>query len=174
LRIFDGGDQTTSKGDPSANRGRESECLSLFRARILARRTSPRLPARGRNAHPFRYLLRAMSLRRTISIRFLGLVSAIYCLACGSSAPNPRQSASTGAAQAKHGPVDAKPGSADDWCGEHNVPESLCTRCNASLIPAFKATGDWCAEHQVPESQCLLCHPELKFDRPAVAAGAGQ
>jgi cobalt-zinc-cadmium efflux system membrane fusion protein len=45
------------------------------------------------------------------------------------------------------------------WCGGHGVPESVCTRCNTSLIPQFKDGGDWCAEHGLPESQCELCNP---------------
>ncbi|GJQ27788.1 MAG: hypothetical protein HBSAPP02_28200 [Phycisphaerae bacterium] len=49
-----------------------------------------------------------------------------------------------------------------DWCPEHGVPESICTRCNAELIEGFKKKGDWCAKHGLPESQCLECHPELK------------
>jgi cobalt-zinc-cadmium efflux system membrane fusion protein len=49
-----------------------------------------------------------------------------------------------------------------DWCREHAVPESVCTRCNDSLIQKFKDKGDWCKEHGVPESQCFQCHPELK------------
>lgn len=49
-------------------------------------------------------------------------------------------------------------------CVEHDVPEALCTRCNASLIPAFEALGDWCGEHDLPESQCLLCNPGLLGD----------
>lgn len=65
-----------------------------------------------------------------------------------------------------HGPKDAVPGSYEDWCEEHQVPESLDTRCNPSLIPAFKATGDWCEEHGVPESQCLKCNPDLVIVRP--------
>jgi membrane fusion protein, heavy metal efflux system len=44
-------------------------------------------------------------------------------------------------------------------CGEHGVPEAFCTRCNDSLIPAFKAKFDWCGEHAVPESQCVICDP---------------
>jgi len=47
------------------------------------------------------------------------------------------------------------------WCNGHAVPESVCTRCNASLIPKFKEGGDWCAEHGLPESQCTVCHPEV-------------
>ncbi len=65
-----------------------------------------------------------------------------------------------------HAPQGAKPGSHEDWCGGHQVPESMCTRCNASLIPAFKATGDWCSEHGLPKSQCLACNPDLKIERP--------
>lgn len=49
-----------------------------------------------------------------------------------------------------------------DWCREHGVPESACTRCNQSLVDGFKAKGDWCKEHNVPESQCFDCHPDLK------------
>ena len=66
-----------------------------------------------------------------------------------------------------HAPEGAAPGSHEDWCGEHAVPESMCTRCNPSLIAAFKATGDWCEEHGLPESQCLTCNPDLKIERPA-------
>ena len=68
-------------------------------------------------------------------------------------------------ARPQHGDA-VKPGSHEDWCGEHGVPESQCTRCNADLTPAFKATGDWCAEHGLPESQCTRCNPDLKITRP--------
>ena len=60
----------------------------------------------------------------------------------------------------------AKPGSHEDWCSAHKVPESLCTRCNGSLVPAFKATGDWCSEHGLPRSQCLACDPKIRIVRP--------
>jgi hypothetical protein len=62
-------------------------------------------------------------------------------------------------------------GSYEDWCGEHGVPESQCTRCNPDLIAEFKATGDWCAEHGLPESQCLECNPDIKIERPAKSDG---
>lgn len=70
-----------------------------------------------------------------------------------------------------HAHAGVKPGSHEDWCVEHAVPESMCTRCNASLTPAFKATGDWCEEHGLPESQCLKCNPDLKIERPPKTAG---
>src|SRR5688572_24854457 len=71
-----------------------------------------------------------------------------------------------GAGAEAHAAAGVVPGSYDDWCGEHQVPETMCTRCNASLIPAFKASGDWCQEHGLPESQCLACNPGLKIERP--------
>lgn len=57
----------------------------------------------------------------------------------------------------------------NDWCPEHGVPESVCTRCNEELIPAFKKKGDWCEKHQLPDSQCLIDHPELKAKWEAMA-----
>ena len=49
-----------------------------------------------------------------------------------------------------------------DWCPEHQVPESICTRCNGSLIAGFKAKGDWDERHDLPKSQCFECDPSLK------------
>jgi len=49
-------------------------------------------------------------------------------------------------------------GAADDWCQEHNVPESQCIECNASLLPPLKDYG-WCKEHGV--AQCPLHHPDV-------------
>jgi len=65
-----------------------------------------------------------------------------------------------------HAAAGVKPGSHEDWCGEHAVPESQCTKCHPELAAAFKATNDWCAEHGLPESHCLKCHPNLKIVRP--------
>jgi len=58
------------------------------------------------------------------------------------------------------------PGSHEDWCDEHQVQETMCTRCDPSLIPAFKASGDWDEMHGLPKSQCLKCDPTLKIVRP--------
>lgn len=71
----------------------------------------------------------------------------------------------------KHADANVVPGSYADWCGEHGVPESKCTRCDADLVAAFKATNDWCAEHGLPESQCLECNPEVVIERPPKPAG---
>jgi hypothetical protein len=91
--------------------------------------------------------------------------------ACKSDSPPSTSTPATegtraSAATAPHAPAHAEPGSHEDWCDEHQVPESQCTRCNPSLVAAFKATGDWCEEHGVPESQCRLCNPDLKIERP--------
>lgn len=56
-----------------------------------------------------------------------------------------------------------------DWCGEHGVPESICTRCNTALVAEFQKKGDWCKGHGLPESQCVPCHPELKAKFEAMA-----
>ena len=69
-------------------------------------------------------------------------------------------------AQAGHAPAGVVPGSHADWCAEHAVPESQCTRCDPSLAAAFKATGDWCDEHGLPESQCVTCDPSRTMTRP--------
>jgi hypothetical protein len=106
---------------------------------------------------------------RLFLLALVGLVSA-----CSNSGNGPKGvgSADTppAATAAGHGPAGVKPGSHEDWCGEHAVPESQCTRCNKDLIPAFKATGDWCEEHGLPESQCLKCNPDLKIVRPPKGA----
>lgn len=88
-------------------------------------------------------------------------LALVVLSSCSGSADAPAS------ATPEHAPASAVPGSHDDWCDEHSVPESLCTRCNPALIPAFQATGDWCAEHGLPESQCTICNPELHIERPA-------
>lgn len=91
--------------------------------------------------------------------------SASLALACSKKEPTDTRGAAAPSAS-QHAAAGVKPGSHEDWCSEHAVPESLCTRCNSSLIPAFKATGDWCKEHGLPESQCKLCNPSLVIARP--------
>jgi hypothetical protein len=90
----------------------------------------------------------------------------VLAVACDRGAPAVVAAPATPSTSTAHAAVTAKPGSHEDWCGEHQVPESQCTRCNPDLVPAFKATNDWCAEHGLPESQCLKCNPNLKIVRP--------
>jgi zona occludens toxin (predicted ATPase) len=101
---------------------------------------------------------------------FRSFVLFAFLAACGGSEPAAEPAATTPAPEAaaaeKHAPAAVVPGSHEDWCGEHAVPESQCTQCNPELVAAFKATGDWCEEHGLPESQCLKCNPDLKIERP--------
>ena len=89
----------------------------------------------------------------------------------------PPPPSNTAPAQAPAAPVtsEAKPAplvpkhEVADWCQEHGVPESQCTRCNADLIAGFKKKGDWCEKHGLPDSQCVTCHPEVEAKLKAMA-----
>jgi hypothetical protein len=81
---------------------------------------------------------------------------------------SPAPAAETGEGQAV---ANVVPGSYEDWCDEHGVAESACTRCDPSLIPAFKAVNDWDEEHGLPMSQCLKHNPNLKITRPPKPEG---
>jgi hypothetical protein len=105
-------------------------------------------------------------MKTTLCSLFLALAIA-GCAKEKKDAPAAAPAATVAApARDDHAAPTVKPGSHEDWCGEHAVPESQCTRCNPELIAAFKATNDWCAEHGLPESQCLKCNPDLKIVRP--------
>ncbi len=119
-------------------------------------------------------------MKITLKTLALALALGVLGTACGKGTPSdatakkesvPAPVAPAGA-PATHAAAGVKPGSHEDWCLEHNVPESQCSRCNPTLVAAFKATGDWCEEHGVPESQCRLCNPGLKIERPPRASGA--
>ena len=91
---------------------------------------------------------------------------ALACSNAPDAAPSAGPEKANSAAPAGHASEAVKPGSHEDWCEEHQVPESKCTRCNPKLIPAFRATKDWCEEHSLPESQCTKCNPDVKIVRP--------
>lgn len=82
---------------------------------------------------------------------FVLFVLAALLAACGDAGQQSASAAPDAPAADAHGPI----------CEEHGVPESMCTKCNPSLIAKFKAKGDWCEEHGFPESVCPICHPEL-------------
>lgn len=100
-----------------------------------------------------------LRLQRVPSIAAFLLLSALGA-AC-SEASKPAAPPAAAQPEAPKAPLVEKAQIAD-WCPEHGVPESICTRCNAKLIPDFQAKGDWCKEHGLPESQCVPCHPELE------------
>jgi len=93
------------------------------------------------------------------------LIVAAGLAACSKDKTEPSKSTATQTEKAE-AKKDVKPGSYEDWCEEHQVPESQCTQCDPKLAAAFKATGDWCEEHGMPESQCRKCNPDLKIVRP--------
>lgn len=90
------------------------------------------------------------------------LLVAVGLAGCSKDRAEPSKNTATQAEVKK----DVKPGSHEDWCEEHAVPESQCTLCDPKLAAAFEATGDWCVEHNLPESQCRKCNPDLKVVRP--------
>jgi cobalt-zinc-cadmium efflux system membrane fusion protein len=47
-------------------------------------------------------------------------------------------------------------------CQEHGIQEAICTKCNPSLIPVFRAKKNFCEEHGFPKSACPICYPEKK------------
>lgn len=102
-----------------------------------------------------------MNTRNLTTALFLSFALAAGCSGDAKTQPD----------ASKHAGQGVVPGSYEDWCGEHEVPESKCTRCDADLIAAFKATKDWCAEHGLPESQCHKCNPDLVITRPPKPEG---
>jgi cobalt-zinc-cadmium efflux system membrane fusion protein len=54
--------------------------------------------------------------------------------------------------------VGGEPAAVEDWCVEHNVPESECIECRPNLLPPGKDYG-WCREHGI--AQCPFEHPDV-------------
>lgn len=106
------------------------------------------------------------------------LAASLMLVGCGQQSARtdatttPNAAATTAEADAdQRAPGNIVPGSYEDWCEEHQVPETQCTRCDPSLIPAFQAANDWDAEHGLPKSQCTICNPKLKIVRPPKPEG---
>lgn len=95
----------------------------------------------------------------------VGLLLAALSAGCErqESSRSSNKPGSTAAKKASLGPEASviAPTLDKGWCGGHGVPESVCTRCDDSLIDTFKKAGDWCKEHNLPETQCTKCHPEV-------------
>jgi hypothetical protein len=118
-----------------------------------------------------------MSLRncRLLVALFVVVISSAACSKNDDEPAGSGKQAPAAAPEKPRAPLITK-NVALDWCKEHGVPESICTRCNASLIEGYKKKGDWCKEHDLPESQCFACHPELeaKFLAAAPPGVAGK
>ena len=106
----------------------------------------------------------ASSVRRPIGC----LVAAVFSLAIGCGEPASESKPTPTSGGTPPAPLIEKTQLAD-WCAEHGVPESICTRCNKELIAGFKQKGDWCKKHDLPDSQCFVCHPELEAKFKAMA-----
>ena len=83
--------------------------------------------------------------------------------------PSCERKASSSAAEATKTTTQAEEA---EWCAEHGVPESICTRCHPKLIADFKQKGDWCKDHNLPKSQCIQCDPGIKAKLEAMKPGA--
>jgi len=76
---------------------------------------------------------------------------------------------------AKNNSKEAKGDSKKDdhgwWCGEHGVPEEICSLCSDVAAAKFKKAGDWCKIHDRAQSQCFKCDPTLykKYEAMYVA-----
>lgn len=114
-------------------------------------------------------------MRRTEAMIALALAIGVAVFGCGNQnetaarAPESAAPADTVPSASSGHAEGIVPGSHEDWCDEHQVQETMCTRCDPSLIPAFKAAGDWDEKHGLPKSQCLKCDPTLKIVRPPKA-----
>lgn len=96
-----------------------------------------------------------MSWVQTVSFSMvvLGVLAIAGCGGAGTKGPDAGKSATPAS--------DASCSLAENWCGEHGVPEDICAQCNAKIAADYKKNGDWCKEHNRPESQCFLCNPKL-------------
>lgn len=54
--------------------------------------------------------------------------------------------------------IGSKAAAVDDWCKEHNVPESICVECNPKLMPKEPDYG-FCLVHGV--HNCPIEHPDV-------------
>jgi len=106
-------------------------------------------------------------MQRTLE-RFAAVIffsGALAVAACDRATNDPPSSASsTAAACREHGVArcpfcDPRLVETMGFCGEHGVPEAVCTRCRGDLEGAFRAAGDWCDGHALPESHCEACNP---------------
>lgn len=104
----------------------------------------------------------------------LGVILGVYVIRPGTDASEPATTVADPHTDHDHAPGEGHEGATDtsvsavsDWCFEHRVPESICTKCNPALVDQFKSRNDWCVEHGLPESHCRLCNPGIAFPQEA-------
>lgn len=93
-------------------------------------------------------------------------LATTFAVGCGQSTPQPQaeKHADVHDDHAEHAAATDKGGHdhSEWWCGEHGVPEEMCSMCSAKVAADFQKKGDWCAEHDRAKSQCFICDPTLK------------
>ncbi len=93
------------------------------------------------------------------------VVLAVLAAGCGEAAPAKPSPSAPPPATAPVIPIKKTA----DWCKQHGVPESACTRCNSDLVAEFQKKGDWCEKHGLPLSQCVACDPSVAAKLAAMA-----
>lgn len=113
-------------------------------------------------------------MNRNVSLA-VGMGALLLLAGCGSQETQSRSESlepeSTATAVSQGHAAGIVPGSYEDWCAEHEVPETQCTQCDPSLVPAFQAANDWDPEHGLPMSHCRIHNPNLKLVRPPKPEG---
>lgn len=100
-------------------------------------------------------------IRSTSTVRLALLLVVLVATACDAKKrPGSVSIPSTSALVPTSQGQSAVPHAPTDWCLEHGLAESMCTKCNPDLVPKFRETGDWCAAHGFPESVCPSCNPQ--------------
>ena len=99
------------------------------------------------------------SISRLSLTAFLSLVLSLIAVSAAQS-EDKAPAKNTPADKTAPAPAGGDEPAADAKC-DHGVKKAICTRCNPKLKPVFQAKNDWCAEHDRPESQCAICHPDL-------------
>lgn len=90
--------------------------------------------------------------RAAVTTMALGVLAIAGCGGTGAKGTDEAKSATPA--------TDASCSVAENWCGEHGVPEDICAQCNAKVAAEYRQNSDWCTEHNRPESQCFLCSPQ--------------
>lgn len=108
-----------------------------------------------------------MSKAKTYMQLIVILAGILLLASCGASQDAASHEDDSRAAAPASDPAPVEAGELD-WCAEHAVPESECTKCNPGLIAHFKEINDWCAGHDLPESHCRLCNPGITFPQEEV------
>ena len=116
---------------------------------------------------------------RSFTMMFLAFALGATLVGCGGGAapreqaPDPQAAGAPADSDAAegHAAADVVPGSYEDWCDEHAVAESACTRCDAVAHPGVQGDGRLGCRARPAEVPVPHCDPDLKIVRPREAGG---